>query len=108
MLPAKAVPDLVDRAGHFRTDMARAGAAMFFCPRCAPNWRRRSQLSSRRLPRPAFGWIVNAHKHFHLHPTIASLIVKSEGPWREGRAGPLEPQAVLEGSSRTKLRLSWL
>src|ERR1700722_17766482 len=28
--PAASVPDLVDASGHFRTDMARAGAAMFF------------------------------------------------------------------------------
>ncbi len=33
VLPAKSVPDLVDATGHFRTDMARAGAAMFFLPR---------------------------------------------------------------------------
>ena len=30
---------------------------------------------------------VNAHKHFHLHPTIAALMVKARhAPWREGRA----------------------
>src|SRR5262249_184262 len=33
VLPANTVPDLVDRSGHFRTDMARAGAAMFFLPK---------------------------------------------------------------------------
>ena len=33
VLPASAVPDLVDSTGHFRTDMARAGAAMFFLPK---------------------------------------------------------------------------
>ena len=33
VLPAKAVPDLVDSSGHFRTDMARTGAAMFFLPK---------------------------------------------------------------------------
>src|SRR6202042_1749626 len=30
VLPVSQVPDLVDATGHFRTDMARAGAAMFF------------------------------------------------------------------------------
>ncbi|HEX4117354.1 MAG TPA: ChbG/HpnK family deacetylase [Rhizomicrobium sp.] len=30
VLPARLVPDLVDRDGNFRNDMARAGAAMFF------------------------------------------------------------------------------
>ena len=33
ILPRDAVPDLVDATGHFRTDMARAGAAMFFFPK---------------------------------------------------------------------------
>ena len=33
VLPVAAVPDLVDASGHFRTDMARAGAAMFFLPK---------------------------------------------------------------------------
>ncbi len=33
VLPAAAVPDLVDSSGYFRTDMARAGAAMFFLPK---------------------------------------------------------------------------
>ncbi|HVW75142.1 MAG TPA: ChbG/HpnK family deacetylase, partial [Rhizomicrobium sp.] len=32
MLSAGQVPDLVDATGHFRIDMARAGAAMFFLP----------------------------------------------------------------------------
>ena len=39
---------------------------------------------------------VNAHKHFHLHPTIASLIVnigKAHGV--KGARVPLEPQVVL-------------
>ena len=35
VLPATAVPDLVDKSGNFRTDMARAGAAMFFLPKSA-------------------------------------------------------------------------
>src|SRR2546423_14990978 len=33
VLPPAQVPDLVDRTGHFRTNMARAGAAMFFLPK---------------------------------------------------------------------------
>src|SRR5207253_1265168 len=33
VLPAGTVPDLVDSSGHFRTGMARAGAAMFFRPK---------------------------------------------------------------------------
>ena len=97
VLPAKSVPDLVDRTGHFRTDMARAGAAMFFLPKV------RAQLAAEMAAQfEAFAATglrldhVNAHKHFHLHPTMASLIVeigKAHGV--KGARVPLEPQDVL-------------
>lgn len=97
VLPADKVPDLVDSAGHFRTDMARAGAAMFFFPRV------RAQLAAEiEAQFAAFAATglpldhVNAHKHFHLHPTIARLMV--EGAKAHGARGarvPLEPQEVL-------------
>lgn len=97
VLPAKAVPDLVDRTGHFRTDMARAGAAMFFLPRV------RAQLAAEIAAQfEAFAATglrldhVNAHKHFHLHPTIASVIVEMAAVHGvKGARVPLEPQDVL-------------
>jgi hopanoid biosynthesis associated protein HpnK len=97
VLPARAVPDLVDQTGNFRTDMARAGAAMFFLPRA------RAQLSAEiEAQFTAFAATglrldhVNAHKHFHLHPTIAALIVKiGKAFGLRGARVPLEPQRVL-------------
>jgi len=39
---------------------------------------------------------VNAHKHFHLHPTIAALIVKfAAAHGAKGARVPLEPQGIL-------------
>jgi chitin disaccharide deacetylase len=97
VLPAAAVPDLVDKSGNFRNDMARSGAAMFFLPRV------RAQLAAE-IEAQFAGFEatglkldhVNAHKHFHLHPTIAALIVKL-GKKHDVRGArvPLEPQAVL-------------
>jgi hopanoid biosynthesis associated protein HpnK len=97
ILPAWAVPDLVDGQGYFRTDMARAGAAMFFLPKV------RAQLAAEiEAQFEAFAATglkldhVNAHKHFHLHPTIAGLMVKAGRAHRvRGARVPLEPQAVL-------------
>lgn len=97
VLPASAVPDLVDGAGNFRTDMALAGTAMFFLPKV------RAQLA-REIAAQFDAFVatglpldhVNAHKHFHLHPTIAALLVsigKAHGV--KGARVPLEPQAVL-------------
>jgi hopanoid biosynthesis associated protein HpnK len=96
-LPPAAVPDLVDADGFFRIDMVRAGAAMFFLPQV-----RRQLAGEIEAQFEAFAATgleldhVNAHKHFHLHPTIAALTV------RIGRAFglkamrvPCEPAEVL-------------
>ena len=57
--------------------MARAGAAMFFLPSV-----RRQLAAEIEAQFKAFAATglaldhVNTHKHFHLHPTIASLMIK--------------------------------
>ncbi|MEO8896713.1 MAG: hopanoid biosynthesis-associated protein HpnK, partial [Rhizomicrobium sp.] len=102
VLPARAVPDLVDGQGFFRTDMARAGAAMFFLPKV------RAQLAAEiEAQFEAFAATglkldhVNAHKHFHLHPTIAALMVKAGRAHRVwGARVPLEPQTILQRIER--------
>jgi len=39
---------------------------------------------------------INAHKHFHLHPTVASLVVEVGKAYGvKGARVPLEPQSVL-------------
>jgi chitin disaccharide deacetylase len=97
VLPAGKVPDLVDRAGHFRTDMARAGAAMFFLPKVRDQLK--AEIEAQFAAFAATGLPldhVNAHKHFHLHPTIARFMV--EGAKAHGAKGarvPFEPQEVL-------------
>ncbi|MGB8602826.1 MAG: hopanoid biosynthesis-associated protein HpnK [Rhizomicrobium sp.] len=76
-LPPKLVPDLVGPDGYFRTDMAWQGARMFFLPHV------RKQLAAEITAQfEAFAATglaldhVNAHKHYHLHPTIAALTLK--------------------------------
>jgi hopanoid biosynthesis associated protein HpnK len=97
VLPAAQVPDLVDSTGHFRTDMARAGAAMFFLPSVRAQLK--AEIEAQFAAFAATGLAldhVNAHKHFHLHPTIAGFMV--EGAKSHGACGarvPLEPQDVL-------------
>jgi chitin disaccharide deacetylase len=87
----------VDKDGNFRADMARSGAAMFFLPKV------RAQLAAEVAAQfAAFEATglkldhVNAHKHFHLHPTIAALTVKlGKAHGVRGARVPLEPQVVL-------------
>ena len=96
-LPPQALPHLVDSAGHFHTDMVRAGATMFFNPAA-----RRELAAEITAQFQAFADTglpldhVNAHKHFHLHPTIAGLILKIGRRFGMPMARfPLEPRGVL-------------
>jgi hopanoid biosynthesis associated protein HpnK len=97
VLPAAAVPDLVDASGNFRNQMARAGAAMFFLPKVRAQLA--AEIEAQFAAFEATGLRldhVNAHKHFHLHPTIAALVVKlGRAHGVRGARVPLEPQDVL-------------
>jgi hopanoid biosynthesis associated protein HpnK len=76
-LPARAVPDLVDASGNFRTDMAASAANMFFRP--SVRHQLEAEIDAQFDAFRATGLSldhVNTHKHFHLHPTIASTILR--------------------------------
>lgn len=76
MLPPEKIPDLVDARGWFDSDMVRNGFRFFFLPRV-----RRQLAAEIRAQFEAFAATgltldhVNAHKHFHLHPTVLSLLL---------------------------------
>ena len=96
-MPPDSVRRLVGADGRFRNDMARAGATMFFVPEA-----RRQLALEIEAQFAAFADTgltldhVNAHKHFHLHPTIGSLILRIGR--RYGLKAvriPIEPVSVL-------------
>ena len=74
ILPPARIPDLVDAQGMFGQAMVRQGFRYFVVPRV-----RRQLAAEIRAQFEAFSATglsldhVNAHKHFHLHPTILSL-----------------------------------
>jgi len=76
-LPARLIPDLVCADGRFGTRMGRDGVRFFFLPRV-----RRQLALEIRAQFEAFAATglaldhVNAHKHFHLHPTVLTLILR--------------------------------
>lgn len=76
LLPPAQIPDLVDANGMFRNAMVSDGFRFFFLPRV-----RRQLAAEIRAQFEAFRASglpldhVNAHKHFHLHPTILSLML---------------------------------
>jgi len=98
VLEPSQAPDLVDGEGRFRTDLAALGAAIFLRPSV-----RRQMEAEVRAQFEAFAATglaldhVNAHKHYHLHPTILGAILKIGRAYglRAVRA-PVEPPAVLE------------
>ena len=76
-LPHQAIPALVDADGRFGDRMVRDGFRFFFLPYV------REQLAQEiRAQFEAFrrtGLVldhVNTHKHFHLHPTVLSMILE--------------------------------
>lgn len=96
-LPPEHLPDLVGPDGAFRADMAALGATIFFKP--AARRQVRAEIAAQFRAYQATGLPldhVNAHKHYHLHPTIASALL-AIGPDFGMRAlrVPVEPATVL-------------
>lgn len=75
-LPPSQIPDLVDAQGRFGSQMGRDGVRFFLLPQV-----RRQLAAEIRAQFDAFAVTglpldhVNAHKHFHLHPTVLSLLL---------------------------------
>jgi hopanoid biosynthesis associated protein HpnK len=97
VLPPELIPDLVDSSGWFRRDIAAFGAAIFFRP--ALRRQMAAEIKAQFASFAATGLRldhVNAHQHFHLHPTLAGLIIAIGREF--GMAAmrlPREPLAVL-------------
>ena len=97
ILPASAVPDLVDARGRFRANMALSGAAMFFLPHVRKQMAAeiRAQFEAFRATGLALDH-VSAHKHFHLHPSVLSAILELAKEFGAPAVrAPLEIRAVL-------------
>ena len=97
VLPASQIPALVQKDGTFRNDMVRASFAMAFLPAV-----RRQLANEIEAQFEAFAATglrldhVNAHKHFHLHPTIARLVIEIGRRYGlNAMRAPCEPLSVL-------------
>jgi hopanoid biosynthesis associated protein HpnK len=97
LLPPARIPHLVDDHGWLRDDLARAGRAIFFgrAARRELALEITAQFDAYRATGLALDH-VNAHHHFHVHPTVASQLL-AIGPaygMRSVRV-PVEPRAIL-------------
>jgi hopanoid biosynthesis associated protein HpnK len=77
VLPRRQIPDLVDRDGRFHDNMVSTGWRFFASQRV------RAQLAAEiRAQFAAFARLglsldhLDAHKHFHLHPTVLALALR--------------------------------
>ena len=101
VLPPAAVPALVRADGAFDDDMLRAGLRFFFSPAA-----RRQLAAEIRAQFAAFRATgldldhVNTHKHFHIHPTVAGLILAIGREFGvKAMRVPAEPMAPLRRSA---------
>jgi hopanoid biosynthesis associated protein HpnK len=96
-LPPERIPDLVDASGHLRKDLAAFGLAI--CVRRSVRAQLRAEIDAQfRVYREAGLALdhVNAHKHFHLHPAVASDVVAIGRRYgMRGLRVPREPATVL-------------
>ncbi len=97
VLPPAQIPALVADDGNFRTDMVRASFGMAMLPRV-----KRQLAAEIEAQFAAFASTglrldhVNAHKHFHLHPTIGRLLVEIGQRYGMTSArAPIEPSQIL-------------
>jgi chitin disaccharide deacetylase len=109
--PASRLPNLVDRSGRFRSDMGRASVRIFFDPMA----RRQvaDEIAAQFEVFLATGLQldhVDCHRHWHLHPTIAGLIL--DIGQRHGMTAlrvPEEPLRFLRLiEKQTSSKLSWV
>ncbi len=77
VLPPEHVPDLIGPDGWFRRDTALFGAEIFFRPRLKRQVEREIEAQFQAYAATGLGLDhVDAHQHFHLHPTIAGLMIR--------------------------------
>lgn len=71
------IPDLVDATGRFPSNMVAAGFRFFFLPHVRRQLER--EITAQFAAFAATGLPldhVNTHKHIHLHPTVAGMIIR--------------------------------
>jgi hopanoid biosynthesis associated protein HpnK len=97
VLPHAQVPDLVGDNGEFDWNMTLAGVRFFFLSRIRRQLALEVRAQFERFYATGLALDhVNAHKHMHLHPTVARLIIEIGRDYgMKAVRVPREPVAVL-------------
>jgi hopanoid biosynthesis associated protein HpnK len=97
------VPDLVDSSGCFRKDMLESSLKIF----ASPGVRRQvaTEIAAQFAAFLATGLEldhVDAHKHFHLHPTVAEILCRvGERYGMQAVRAPVEPEGLVAEVERS-------
>jgi hopanoid biosynthesis associated protein HpnK len=77
LLPPESLPNIVDAKGHFRNDMVGTAIDIFLRPAVRRQVAAEITAQFEAFRRTGLALDhVNAHKHFHLHPTLAAEILE--------------------------------
>jgi predicted glycoside hydrolase/deacetylase ChbG (UPF0249 family) len=76
VLPPERIPDLVDAQARLRSDLAMTGIAIFLRPRVRRQLAAEIEAQFRAYRATGLPLDhVNAHHHFHLHPTVCAQML---------------------------------
>jgi hopanoid biosynthesis associated protein HpnK len=97
VLPPDRIPDLVQADGRLRTDLVRYGSEIFFRPSVKRQVAAEIEAQFEAYARTGLPLDhVDAHKHYHLHPTIAGLLIEiGRGYGMRALRVPVEPGEAL-------------
>ncbi len=77
VLPPESIPDLVDPAGRFSSRLFAAGINLFFRQEVKRQLEKEIRAQFQAFKKTALPLDhVDAHHHFHLHPTVLKLLLK--------------------------------
>jgi hopanoid biosynthesis associated protein HpnK len=99
LLPPERIPDLVDARARLRSDVASAGVSMFLRPGVRRQLAAEIEAQFRAFKATGLALDhVNAHHHFHLHPTVnAQMLAIGERYGMRAVRVPWEAKRLLAG-----------
>jgi hopanoid biosynthesis associated protein HpnK len=103
VLPVRDIPDLIGEAGRFRSDLAAYGFAIMARPQVRRQLRAeiRAQFEAYRATGLPLDH-VNAHQHYHLHPTVLGEILAIGSDYgMDALRVPVEPLSLLRAVEPT-------
>jgi hopanoid biosynthesis associated protein HpnK len=110
VLPPERIPDLVDAHARLRSDLATAGVSIFLRPRVRRQLAAEIEAQFRAYRATGLALDhVNAHHHFHLHPTVCAQMLDIGK--RYGMSAvrvPWEPLDMLARIESRGYRRPWL